>query len=524
MVDHPKLNKERTAQAVEQGRRSFLGDLAYWRIRARATPSPQDSAQKPAPEPPKAASPPAKPLPQAHPRAPASPQAYPRPIIGGRTTPPLPYGSAPREEPEERGPTIIPAEPKPSPAAFMNPPKSPDSIVDALFSATGDERPSLMISESHGVSRKALEQGTAPMEMGAFTEKSMVELKVDDLKAKVPPRFIPYIDSAMEVLKKNMKGYEGYIKALMLERRWTHQQEETLGGALSAASDEMQRIFARMYKQEAIQRVKSRQELKGLADPGEVEKLFAYAILGSKHPNANREVNIFDAFAKGAIFVFLSQQRPRTFMHALGHPEVSKPYGALGGVEGLGVMLGLDLPDPNTVNSVSNPLIGLAFRLYSEVHLCTLAGWLVSVSSKWPKPQTVGRFEHMVRQDVDEFQKAVSDTRFTAEMFFQVLAREDHSKLRSEKSLNAIFEEAAKGSGSIIYGNADDIFDALEAIIGYMNMLKHDRTARALFLESYLANYPLGMNGGTFYKMFGMSLFNEKEDLERHPEIVEAFQ
>jgi hypothetical protein len=352
----------------------------------------------------------------------------------------------------------------------------------------------------------------------------MVEAKVEALKRKIPPRFVGHIDKAMEVLHRNMKGYEPLVKVMMVERRWTREQEEGLAGSLSAASDELQRIFSTMYKEEAVRRVESRQELKGLADPGEVEKEFAYTILKSKHHEANREMNVFDAFAKGAIFVFLSQQRPRTFMQALGHSEISKPYGTFGGVEGLGVYIGLDLPDPATVHSISNPLIGLGFRLYMEVHLRSLSDWLVSVASGWPKPQTVGRFENMVKHDVDEFQRAVADTRFNAEMFFQLLGKEDHSRLREDKSLNAIFLEASKGTGSLIYGNADDIFDALEAIVGYMNMLKHDSNARNFFLESYLANYPLDTNGGTFYKMFGMCLFNEKEDIDRHPEVVRAFQ
>ncbi len=535
MTDNPKEVKAKTDAAVAQGRRFFLGDVAGSLHRQQAaaqrtTPPPQAAAQKPAPEPARKTRGFEEPAPKSPepPQILQKPPVYPRPQ-GARTTPPMSFGFDPEggasKASGERAPTIIPAEPQPSPEGFVEKGGTPDSIMDALFGATNREaRLEEMLSIKQGVSKLALQRGTAPMQMDAFTEESEVSENIERLKGKIPTRFVPFIESAMEVLAKNMKGYEPLVKVMMTERRWTHEQEETLGGALSAASDELQRIFSRMYKQEAVQRVKSRQEIKGLADPGEVEKLFAHTILSSKHANANRETNVFDAFAKGATFVFLSQQRPRTFMHALGHPEIAKPYGAFGGVEGLGVMLGLDLPDPQTVNNMPNPLIGLGFRLYSEVHLTTLAGWLVSVSSKWPRPQIVGRFENMVKHDVDEFQSAVSETRFNAEMFFQVLGREDHSKIRSDKSLNSIFEEAAKGSGSMIYGNADDIFDALEAVVGYMNMLKHDKVARTLFLESYLANYPLGTNGGTFYKMFGMCLFNEKDDIERHPEVVEAFQ
>lgn len=451
-------------------------------------------------------------------------EEYPRPH-GERSTPPLPLTVKPVEEEGERGPTLVPSAPKPD--GFVTREMDPDTIAEALFKAADrEERNAEGLAIKHGVSRQALEQGTAPINASKFSESSMVQMRVDNLKGRIPPRFVPYIESAMEVLAKNMKGYEPLAQRMMTERRWTREQEESLGGALSAASDELQRIFKRMYKEEAVRRIKSREELVGLQDPGEVEKQFAHAILGSKHSNTNHETNVFDAFAKGAMFVFLSQQRPRTFMHALGHPEISKPYGCFGGVEGLGVMIGLDLPDPQTVNNMPNPLIGLAFRLYSEVHLSTLSDWLMQVVVKWPKPQTVSRFENMVKSEVDEFQRAVVDAKFSTEMFFQVLGMDDHSKIREEPGLNNLFEEAAKEKTGIprIYGHADDIFDALEAVVGYMNLLKHDKTVRNFFLDSYLSNYPIGRTGGSFYKMFGMCLFNERDDIERHPEIVQAYK
>jgi len=96
--------------------------------------------------------------------------------------------------------------------------------------------------------------------------------------------------------------------------------------------------------------------------------------------------------------------------------------------------------------------------------------------------------------------------------------------VRADEDLNIIFEKAAKSPGRMIYHEPDDIFDALEAIIGYMNLLKDLPKVRGEFLEHFLGTYPLRMNGGSFYKMFSMSLFTDKESLETHPHLVKAFR
>ncbi|MBD3398120.1 hypothetical protein GF412_02920 [Candidatus Micrarchaeota archaeon] len=374
-----------------------------------------------------------------------------------------------------------------------------------------------------------------PLENTRLREKSYVPLYVDNAKSKLPERFHPYFDKAMELIEKNIRGYEPDIEKLIVERRWKIEREQKLLGSIAAASDEIQKVFEKMHKDEAVRRVQIRHE-DGTMTPSDAIKNWAFTILSSRSPkdetqvmaDSNVELNVFDAYAKAVTFLLLSQHRPRTFIYALGHPEISKPYGQLGGMEGLGVLAGLDLPDPKGANNIPNPMIGFAFRHAQECHSSTLIGWIQDVVVKWPKAHVVGRFAYFVQQEIRDFQEAVKEAGFSAERFFHVLTSEHNSPeaLRSDPALKSIFESACTGSGKVVYAHPDDIFDALESIVGYMNMLKYSPSPnlKGDFMEHFLGTYPLTSNGGTFWKVFNMCLFTDKKDMEGHPDLVNAFR
>jgi hypothetical protein len=433
--------------------------------------------------------------------------------------PPAPVTAPVRGRDGRRGP-LLPGSPE------------PESFVGEGYMREGEEmsaRTRERLSEMSQIERQA----EIPLQNTQLREKSYVPIYVENMKQKLPKRFYPYIEKAMELIEKNLKGYEGDVEKLIIERRWKIEREQRVLGSISAAADEIQRVFARMHKDEAVLRVNMWKSKSNMV-PAEAIKKWAFEILKSRSPrdessvmpDSNTELNVFDAYAKAVTFLFLSQMRPRTFMYALGHPEISKPYGQLGGMTGLGVLAALDLPDVKSAHKIANPMIGLAFRHAQECRSTTLIGWLQEIVAKWPKPFIVGRFAYFVEQEMRDFQESVQDAGFSAERLSQVLNRENNSPadLRADPVLNHIFEAAAIGPGSMIYSEPDDVFDALEAIVGYMNLLKHTPQAKGEFLEHFLGTYPLTANGGTFWKVFNMCLFTDKEDMEHHPDVVKAFR
>ena len=442
---------------------------------------------------------------------------------------------APINEEEGRRTAILPgsppetsflvAKPSPSPAGRLTG-RSLETVAEDVFGAAGrGERASILSAASQGVSRETMEFGTAPLGRIGFREDSLVKLRVQNLETKIPRRFRPYLEEAMRLIEKNMSGYEPDIEKMIVEKRWKLEREQRLLGSISACSDEVQRVLEKMHNDEAVRRMQARKDGASGMTAGDATKLFAFTILGSHDKKANCELNLFDAYAKAVTFLVLSQHRPRTFMYALGHPEISKPYGQLGGMEALGVLAGLDLPNVSTTRSIPNPIIGLAFRLSKEFSSTTLIGWLQDIVAKYPhKSHIVARFGHFVEQEVRDFQEAVQDAGFGPEMFFDLLNWKGHSGMRSNESLQRLFEKACSTEGRIaVYRDPDDVFDAIEAIVGYMNLLKLTPQAKSGFIEHFLSTYPFTANGGTFYKVFSMCLFTDKEDMEAHPHVVNAF-
>ncbi len=441
-----------------------------------------------------------------------------------------------------------PTLPPPAPTVRTEPPERDDTearrtgILPGSPPETGFNVTSSALSKGEMTDRtrrrlnelSSMEQAAEiPLENTKLREKSYVPVYFQNMIIKLPERFHPYLNEAMEVIGENLKGYEPDVERLILERRWKIEREQRVLGSLSKAADEIQRVFVKMHKDEAVRRVALRSD-EGTMVPAEAIKKWAFTLLSSRSPkdeskllaDSNTELNVFDAYAKAVTFLFLSQMRPRTFIYALGHPEISKPYGQLGGMEGLGVLAGLDLPNVDAKNPISTPLIGLAFRHAQECRSTTLIGWLQDVVAEWPKPFIVGRFAHFVEQEMRDFQEAVQGAGFSAERLFQVLNRNDNSpvNLRADPVLKHIFEAACIGPGSVVYNEPDDVFDALEAIVGYTNLLKVVPRAKDEFLEHFLGTYPLSTNGGTFWKVFCMCLFTDKEDMERHPAVVKALR
>ncbi len=395
-------------------------------------------------------------------------------------------------------------------------------------------------SEMTGRTRTRLEElsmmeqaAEIPLGNNKLREKSYVPEYVEGTKQKLPKRFHLYVDEVMGILEKNLKGSEADVEKLIIERRWKIEREQRVLGSIAASADEIQRVFAKMHQDEAVRRVNLKIDESTMV-PAEAIKKWAFTVLSSRSPkdgtklmaDSNIELNVFDAYAKAVTFLFLSQMRPRTFIHVLGHPEISKPYGQLGGMEGLGVLAGLDLPDVASAHHIANPMIGLAFRHAQECRSTTLIGWLQDIVVRWPKPFIVGRFAYFVEQEMCDFQEAVQDAGFSAERLFQVLNRENNSPsdLRADPVLIHIFEAACKGPGSVVYTEPDDVFDALEAIVGYTNLLRQVPNAKNVFLGHFLETYPLTTNGGTFWKVFCMCLFTDKEDMEHNPNVVNAFR
>jgi len=438
------------------------------------------------------------------------------------------------EQGRERAPTLVPVSEQASAQGLVNGGelRAGEEITERTFNRVVGMSPEERAAEREGLAAETLRSTIGSMDVTSVRTESMVERNLERFihGGKIPVVFRPFFEEATKILHKNLQGYEADVERMIFERRWKYEREQRLLGSISASSDELQRVFKKLHKTEAVQRTTRWTEPVGNMTAGEAIKQWAFTILSS-HPSGNdtRELNIFDAYAKAATFLLLSQHRPRTFMAALGRPKISKPYGQLGGMEALGVLAGLDLPDPSTTQ-VPKPIIGLAFRLSQEVRYTTLIGWLQDLVAtqeerrNGPEAFIVGRFGHFVSQELRDFQEAVQDAGLSAEMFFSLLNREDHSGLREDEPLNRIFENAARGPGRMIYHEADDIFDALEAIVGYMNLLKYNPRVRGEFLEHFLGTYPLSKNGGTFYKMFNMSLFSDREDMEGHPHVVAAFR
>ncbi|MCP4647312.1 MAG: hypothetical protein GY852_06195 [bacterium] len=433
--------------------------------------------------------------------------------------PPAPVTAPVRGEDGHRGP-LLPGSPEPEPFVGEGHPREGEEM-----SGRTRER----LSELSQMEQAA----EIPLGNNKLREKSYVPIYVEGAKQKLPERFRPYIEDVMGILEKNLKGSEGDVEKLIIERRWKIEREQRVLGSIATSADEIQRVFAKMHKNEAVRRVNLRTE-EGTMIPADAIKTWAFTVLSSRSPkdettvmaDSNVELNVFDAYAKAVTFLFLSQMRPTTFIHVLGHSDISKPYGQLGGMEGLGVLAGLDLPDVASAHHIANPMIGLAFRHAQECRSTTLIGWLQDTVVRWPKPFIVGRFAAFVEQEMRDFQEAVQGAGFTAERLFQVLNRKDNSPsdLRADPVLNHIFEAAATGSGSVVYGEPDDVFDALEAIVGYTNLLRQIPNAKNEFLEHFLETYPLTTNGGTFWKVFNMCLFTDKEDMENNPNVVKAFR
>lgn len=401
-----------------------------------------------------------------------------------------------------------------SPAGIMRE-GQPDGVADAVFDAKNrGERMSILMEAAHGTPAEAIETGTGNLGVLALRDYSIVDTRVQNMMSKLPPRFHPTMEEAMEILREGLVGFEPLVEKFIRERRWTRAEEETLKGAYVKTADHLQKLFDRKYDQEAETRIKEWEEYPGkLAD---AEKKFAFTVLRAKDPRSNYETNVLDAFAKGAMFAYLIQQRPGSFIEAIGHPEISKPYGRLGGAENAGIAVGLGLYPENIQ-------LAFLFRCYEETHILTIANELRDKVIEKPTRPLVGKFEEMVRQDVAEFETAISDTGLSPEKFFEVL-NEGHTSetLRSNPALKRLFKHAAKEG--LIYNKADDFFDALELINDYMVALRMNPATRDNFLKFYLANYSLGKDSGMFYKMFGMCLFDSIEGLNKKPIAKMAFE
>jgi len=425
-------------------------------------------------------------------------------------------GSANTLSSDKPGPEFVEGIPTPTPAGVLRSGfGSRETLPEAVFGASNStERNSVLMEAVHGVPRDAIEEGTSSMVSSDLREHSLVEPRVQNTLSKVPPRFHSTIEQAMEILKEGLGDYGPLVEKFIRERRWTREEEEALKGAYVKTADHLQRLFNKKYDQESETRIERWREFKGKLAP--TEKLFASTIIGSSDSRSNHETNIFDAFAKGVIFFYLIKQRPGSFIEAIGHPEISKPYGRLGGAENAGIAAGLRAY-PENIQSA------FLFRCYEEAHILTIANELRDAVIEKPSRPLVGKFEDMVRKDVAEFETAVSQSGISPEKFFEML-NEGHTteSLRSSDELEQIFK-TARNEG-LIYNKTNDLFDALELINDYMWALRMNPVARDFFLKFYLANYPLGEQSGKFYKMFGMCLFNSVEEINKRPIAKMAFE
>ncbi len=440
--------------------------------------------------------------------------AAPERTEGGRRSAIFPGSPPETQHRDTPDPVFERGTPTPPPVGFLRV-GFPDTIPEAVFGAANKkDRQSILMEAAQGVPSHAIEAGSSSMGSTELREHSMVESRVQNIMSKMPSHFHPLIEEAMEILREGLVGYESLVEKFIRERRWTWKEEEILRGAYLKTADHLQRIFDKTYDKEADNRIKLRRESKGkLAD---TERLFTFTLIQSHDSHSNHETNIFDAFAKGVGFLYLLQQRPGSFIHAIGHPEISKPYGRLGGAENAGIAVGLRVHSENI-------RFAFLFRCYDEAHMVTVANELRDKVIKKPTRPLVGKFEHMVRKDVAEFETAVSQSGISPEKFFEVL-NQGHTveSLRSSKELEQIFK-TARNEG-LIYNKTNDLFDAIELINEYMWALRFNPVARDFFLKFYLANYPLGEQSGNFYKMFGMCLFDSVEEIQARPVAKMAFE
>jgi hypothetical protein len=411
-------------------------------------------------------------------------------------------------------PEFLEGKPSPKPAGVMRENGHRDTMSEVFGAVSKEERTSLLMEAAQGVSSDTVEKGTVSMHGFKLREHSLVEAKVQNMMPSVPNRFHSTVEDAMEILREGLIGFEPLVEKFMKERRWTREEESALQGAYGKTTDHLQSLFDRKYDLDANIRIERRKVSQGkLSD---TEKEFSFAVLKSCDPHSNRETNVFDAFAKGAMFLYLIKQRPGSFIHAIGHPEISKPYGQLGGAEGAGISTGLSLYPQNIQ-------LAFLFRCYEETHLLTISNELRDAVIQNPTRPLAGKFENMVRQDVAEFETAVSDTGMPPEKFFEILnAFHTTDTIRSSKELERIFKKAR--SEGLIYTKTNDVFDALELINDHMVALRMNPVARDFFMKFYLANYPLGEHSGKFYKMFGMCLFDSIEDINKNPIARKAFE
>lgn len=428
------------------------------------------------------------------------------------------------ESPEDGRTAVLPGSP-PEEISPSCPPREGEEMTgrtkDRLDSMTPEEK-----------------RAEAPLIGIEFRKESRVMGRVEELKLRTPERFHEYIDKAMETLASNYEGTNSLIDKMVAERRWKWGREESIIHSAGLAMGDISNIFRKMVKDEAIRRYKNREEYskEGVVTPEEVERDFLFTVISSHEETESKEMCLFDAWAKCVSFMVLGRRRSEDLFYALDHPKISRPYEKLGGMEALGVYVGLELPDldklERTAKQVGRPPdplssshIGPVFQLAVEAHLTHLIKWIQKAVLLWPgDDRVIEGFERFVRDEIKDFQTSVSDAGFTAEMFFQLLQREKHDSLREEHSLQEIFERAATGPGRLVYGYQDDVFDALESILDYMYLLRENSEAKKLFINHFLANYPLENNGGTFYKIFGMSLFMDREDMENHPHTIAAFR
>lgn len=411
-------------------------------------------------------------------------------------------------------PEFIEGKLSPKPAGVIRENGHRDTITEVFGAASREERTSLLMEAAQGVSPDAIGTGTESIGVTLLREHSLVEARVQNLMPSTPNRFHPIMEEAMEILREGLVGFEPLVEKFMRERRWTREEESALQGAYGKTTDHLQSLFDRKYDKEADARIERRKDPQGKLSG--TEKAFAFAVIGSCDSRSNHETNVFDAFAKGAMFLYLIKQRPGSFIHAIGHPEISKPYGQLGGAEGAGIALGLGLYPQNIQ-------LAFLFRCYEETHLLTIANELRDAVLTNPTRPLVGKFENMVRQDISEFETAVSDIGLPPEKFFDLLnAFHTTDAIRSSNELERIFKKAR--SEGLIYTKTNDVFDAIELINDYMVALRMNPVARDFFMKFYLANYPLEENSGKFYKMFGMCLFDSIEDINKNRIARKAFE
>ena len=396
-------------------------------------------------------------------------------------------------------------------------------------------------------------------------------------------RFHPIINEAMETIKEGLcgrkeresekppVGYEDVVEKFMKEDRWTRLEYEEIAMAYGKTADHLQRLFDREFDKEWKMPVllrearvlaeaerlfgthgkndRNAEEQLRKADPGlaeaeaifsrngkgdgiesmhrnagigklaDAERGFLYAIIRSRDSRSNRETNIFDAFAKGVAFLYLIQQRPGSYLHAIGHPEISKPYGKkLGGAEEAGITTGL-MHYPKNLQYAS------LFRAYEDAPVPIIAYEMLEELKKDPNPPrwVIGKVEEMVRKDIAEFKNIVSNSGLSPEKFFEILdSCPTTESLKSSDEIREIAKKAAEES--LIYNVENDVLDLLELINHYLFFFRMNPGAKEHFLKYYFANYPVEAGFGEFYKMFGMCLFDSMEELNNHPIARLAFE